>query len=123
MQHKKLSSLAKNCSLPTFKCYETITNLIQYELSQENPIYLKQFYTSLSNQIKIENLKSSLPLKKFSFHLLTSLNLRKLKMRSHLKKRISCILPILISTTTNLLHVYYINIVSSETLEKIKISL
>ena len=41
-------------------------------------------------------------------------------MRSHLKKRISCILPILISTTTNLLHVYYINIISSETLEKNK---
>ena len=53
---------------------------------RKNPIYLKQFYTSLSNQIKFENLKSSLPLKKFSFHLLTSLNLRKLKNEIASKK-------------------------------------
>ena len=36
---------------------------------RKNTIYLKQVYTSLSNQIKIENPKSSLPLKKFSFRL------------------------------------------------------
>ena len=41
MQHKKLSSLAKNCSLATFTSYETITNLIQYELSQEESNLLK----------------------------------------------------------------------------------
>ena len=32
-QHKKLYSLAKNYSLPTFTSNETITNLTQYELS------------------------------------------------------------------------------------------
>ena len=32
---KKLSSLMRNCSLPTFTSNETITNLTQYELSQE----------------------------------------------------------------------------------------
>ena len=85
---------------------------------RKNPIYLKRVYT-LSNQIKFETLKSSLPLKRFVAFLLTTLNLRKLKMR---QKRISRILPILISTTTNL-HVYYVNITSYETLIKIKILL
>ena len=34
-QHKKLSSLSRGCSLPIFTGNETITNLAQYELSQE----------------------------------------------------------------------------------------
>ena len=34
-QHKKLSSLTRGCSLPIFTANETITNLIQYELSQD----------------------------------------------------------------------------------------
>ena len=34
-QHKELSSLTGKCSLPTITCNETITNLTQYELSQE----------------------------------------------------------------------------------------
>ena len=132
---QSLQKLLNTCNIKNYLHWQKIAAYLHSHLTKllltsynmnyprKNPIYLKQFYTSLSNQIKFENLKSSLPLKKFSFHLLTSLNLRKLKMRSHLKKRISCILPILISTTTNLLHVYYINIISSETLEKIKISL
>ena len=41
-------------------------------------------------------------------------------MRSLVKKRISCALQIVISTTKNLLHVYYANIASYETLEKIR---
>ena len=40
-QHKKLSSLTRNCSLPTFTSNETITNLTQYELSQEESDLLK----------------------------------------------------------------------------------
>ena len=39
---------------------------------RKNPIYLKQVCTSLSNQIKFENLKSSLPLKRFIVRLLTT---------------------------------------------------
>ena len=40
-QHKKLFSLTRNCSLPTFTSIETITNLTQYELSQEESNSLK----------------------------------------------------------------------------------
>ena len=35
IQHKKLSSLTRNCGIPTLTSNETITNLTQYELSQE----------------------------------------------------------------------------------------
>ena len=40
-QHEKLSSLARNCSLTTFTSNETITNLTQYELFQEELDLLK----------------------------------------------------------------------------------
>ena len=40
-QQKKLSSLTKDCSLPIFTANETITNLTQYELSQEESALLK----------------------------------------------------------------------------------
>ena len=40
-QQKKLSSLTRNCSLPTFTFSETITNLSQYEFSQEESDLLK----------------------------------------------------------------------------------
>ena len=78
---------------------------------RKNLIYLKQVYTFQANQIKFKNSKSSLPLKRFIVHFLTTLNLR---------KRIFRILLILIFMTTNLLHVYYVNITSYETLERIK---
>ena len=41
---------------------------------RKNLIYLKKVYISLSNQIKFENLKSSLPLKKFIVRLSTFIN-------------------------------------------------
>ena len=82
---------------------------------RKNPIYLKQVYTFLSNQINFENLKSSLPLKRFIFRSSTTLNPKKLKVRS---KCISCTLLILMSTTTNPLHVYYVNIASYKILKK-----
>ena len=44
---------------------------------RKNLIYLKQVYTFQSNQIKFKNLKSSLPLKRFIVHFLTTLNPRK----------------------------------------------
>ena len=34
-QQKKLFSLARDCNLPIFTAHKTITNLTQYELSQE----------------------------------------------------------------------------------------
>ena len=40
-QQKKLSSLTEDCRLPIFTANETITNLTQYELSQEESYLLK----------------------------------------------------------------------------------
>ena len=40
-QQKNLSSLTRDCSLPIFTANETITNLTQYELSQEESDLLK----------------------------------------------------------------------------------
>ena len=78
---KKLSSLTRNCSLPTFTSNETITNLTQYQLSQEEADLLKAgLYFSIQPD-KFENPKSSLPLKRLMVLLLTTLNPRKLKFR------------------------------------------
>ena len=77
-QQKKLSSLTKDCSLPIFTANETAYNLTQYELSLT---YLKEVYTFQSNQIKFENPKSSLPLKRSIVPLLTILNPTKPKVR------------------------------------------
>ena len=40
-QHKNFPSFTRGCSLPIFTANETITNLIQYELSQEETYLLK----------------------------------------------------------------------------------
>ena len=40
-QQKNLSSLARDCNLPIFTANKTITYLMQYELSQEEPDLLK----------------------------------------------------------------------------------
>ena len=87
---------------------------------KKNLIYVKQVCTSLSNQVKFKNPKSSIPSKRSIVRLPTTLNPRKLKWR---EKVIPGILTILISTTTNHFHGYYVNIASFETAEKIKISL
>ena len=80
-QQKKLSSLTRDCNLLTFTANETITNLTQYELSQEESDLLKAGYTFQSNQIKFENPKSPLPLKRLTVHFLETLNPRKPKVR------------------------------------------
>ena len=56
IQQKTLSSLMRDCYLPIFTANETIANLMQYELSQEESDLLKAVYTFQSNQIKFENL-------------------------------------------------------------------
>ena len=65
--------------------YSQLTKLllISYDMNypRKNLICLKQVYTFQSNQIKFENPKSSLPLKRFIVHLLTTLNQRKPKVR------------------------------------------
>ena len=52
-QHKKLSSLTRNCSLPTFTSNETITNLTKYELCQE------QFKAGLCFSVKPDKIRRS----------------------------------------------------------------
>ena len=79
-----ISSVTRNCSLPTFTFHETFTNLIQYELSQEESDLLKAGYTSLSKSIN--NFKSEEAKNQIIAHLF--------------------ILPtLLICSTTNLLYV------------------
>ena len=51
---------------------------------RKNLIYLKQLYTFQFNQIKFENPKSSLPLKRFIVRFLTTLNPRKSQIKAHL---------------------------------------
>ena len=57
--------------------------LISYNMNypRKNLIYLKQVCIFQSNQTKFENLKSSLPLKRFIVRFLTTLNPRKPKVR------------------------------------------
>ena len=55
-QHKKLSSLRRNCSLPTFTSNETITSLTQYELSQEES---DLFTTGLYFSIQPDKIRKS----------------------------------------------------------------
>ena len=80
-QDKNLSSLKKNCSLPTFTSNETLLTSHNMNYPRKNSIYLKQVYISLSNQIKFENPKSSLPSKRFIVRLSATLNQKKLKIR------------------------------------------
>ena len=80
-QQKKLSPLTGDFNLPIFTVNETITNVTQYELSQEESDLLKAgLYFSIESD-KIRNPKSSLPLKRFTVHFLTTLNPRKPKVR------------------------------------------
>ena len=53
---QKLSSLTRNCSLPTFTSNETITNFTQYELSQEESDLLK---TGLYFSIQSDKIRKS----------------------------------------------------------------
>ena len=119
-QQKKLSSLTKDCSLPIFTAKETITNLTQYELSQEASDLLKAGLYFSVQQHKIRKSEIFITFEKIHRSFIN--NLKSDETKSQIK-RISRILLILISTTTNLLHAYYVNIASYETFEKIKISL
>ena len=65
--------------------YSQLTKLLLISRNINNPrknlIYLKQVHTFQSNQIKFENPKSSLPLKRFIVRFLTALNSKKPKAR------------------------------------------
>ena len=76
-QQKKFSSLTRGCSLPIFTAKKTITNLRQYELFQKESNLLKVgFYFSIQpDKIQKSKIFTTIVL------LLTSLNLRKPKVR------------------------------------------
>ena len=78
--------MTRDRNLPIFTANKTITNLTQYEISQKEPDLPKAALYSQSNQIKFENPKSSLPLKRFIVHFLTTLKPRKTKsqIKAHL---------------------------------------
>ena len=60
-KHKKDCNLTRDCNLPIFTANETITNLTQYELSQEESDLLKaDLYYSVEPD---KNPKPPLPLK------------------------------------------------------------
>ena len=105
----------RNCSLPTFTSNRTISNLTQYELLQEEGDLLK---TGLYFSIQTYIIRKSKILTTFEkIHCSCINNLKSEETKNHIKV-ISRILPILISTTTNRLHVFYVSITSYETLEK-----
>ena len=97
----------RGCSLSIFTANETITNLTQYELSKEETDLLKaDFYFSIQPD-KIGKSKIFTTFKKIH------LSFRKNPKSEETKSQINAhLLLILISTTTNLLHVYYVNIAS-----------
>ena len=106
---KKLSSLTRLFNLPIFTANKTISNLTQYESSQEASDLLKagSYFYIQSEKIWKPEIFPTFEI--FVVCFLTILNSRKLKVRS---KRISRILLILNFTTRILIHVYYVNYVS-----------
>ena len=106
----------RNCNLPTFTSNETITNLMQYELSQEESDLLKAGLYFSMQPGKIRKSKIFSTFEKIHGSFISNLNSEETKnqIKTHL---------LYFATTTNLLHIYYVNIASYETLEKIKISL
>ena len=117
---KMFSSLMKNWNLPTFTANETFTIITWYELSQEESNLLKAGLYLLIHPDKIRKSDIFTIFEKIHYLLLNNLNFKKTK--SQIKAHLSFLL-ILIFTTTKPLHVYYVNILSYETLQRIKILL
>ena len=77
MKEKRKTKLQRN--------YSQLTKLLLISCNMNYPkknlIYLKQGCTFQSNQIKFENPKSPLPLKRFTVPFLTTSNMGKAKVR------------------------------------------
>ena len=108
--------MARDCNLPIFTAHKTITNLTQYELSQEESDLYKTGLYFLIQADKVRKSKIFTTFEKIHHSFLN--NLKSKESKSQIK-RISLILLILLFTTTNLVHVYYINITSYKTSENI----
>ena len=82
-QQKKLSSLTRDCNLPIFTANETITNLTQYELSQEESDLLK---AGLYFSIQPDKIRKSEIFTTFEkIHLLFLNNLKSEETKSQIK--------------------------------------
>ena len=97
----------RGCSLPIFTANKTITSLTQYELSQKEPdLLIASLYFSIQPD-KIRNSEIFTTFEKIYRSFIN--NLKSKETKSQIKAHLSFILLILISTTTNLPHVYYVN--------------
>ena len=112
--------MTRDCNLPIFTANETITNLTQYQVSQEESDLLK---ASLYFSIQPDKIRKSEIFTSFEKIHRSFLNNLKSEETKSQTKWISHILLILNFITTNLLHAYYVNIASYETLERLKILL
>ena len=87
-QHKKISSLTTGCSLPIFTANEIITNLTQYELSQEGTDLLKaDLYFSIQPD-KIRKSKIITTFEKVNHSFINSLKSEETK--NQIKSPVSC---------------------------------
>ena len=68
-QHKNYLHLRETAAYIHSHLMKQLLNSHNMNFPRNNPIYLKQVYIFLSNQKKFENLKSSLPSKRFLVHL------------------------------------------------------
>ena len=98
-----LSSLTRDYNLPIFTANEIITNLTQYELSQEEPDLLK---AGLYFSIQPDKIRKSEIFTTFQKIHRSFLNNFKSEEITSQIKHISRIFLILTFTTTNLLHIY-----------------
>ena len=86
-QHKKSSSLTRNCSIPIFTSNETITNLTQYKLSQGKSDLLK---AGLYFSIQPDKIWKSEILTTFEkIHCLFINNLKSKETKSQIKAHLS----------------------------------
>ena len=114
-QQKKLSSLTRDCNLLIFTANETITNLTQYELSQEESDLLKDgLYFSIQPD---KNRKAEIFTTFEKIHSSFLSNLKSEETKSQIKAHFSYLAN---SYTANLPHVYYVKIASYEAIERIK---
>ena len=86
-QQKKLSSLTRDCNLPIFTANETITNLTQYELSQEESDLLKAGLYFSIHPDKIQKSKIFTTFEKI--HRLFLNNLKSEETKSQIKAHLS----------------------------------
>ena len=86
-QQKKLSSLKRDCNLPIFTANKTITNLKQYELSQEESHFVK---AGLYFSIQPDKIRKSEIFTTFEkIHLLFLNNLKSEETKSQIEAHIS----------------------------------